>query len=419
MSSTNWPACASPARPSTPAIRSPTKRCRRITTTCWPTQASRTGLAGWTATPGSGTQGGSPAAWQGGSYFDAGGNAVANVEQTIDLTASGFTAQQIDTQNLNVIFGGRVRSGTANPSAAGTITVTFYDADGNVLKEYTAVADNTTDRWELVGASQSIPVHARTAVFQFTADGNGGSRRQLSRRRLLLRAVRYPAAGPGCCGQHRRRAIEQPGSPPRAPTPDLYTDWVRDEPLQILWNSFGNTSSTPVRIDLYQDGPNGPQFLTNITPSTPDTGEYTWIAADSDIDYGTYGLRIQISLVGDPAVYDRSTETFTVPENTTTFYVNDGSTVGDQYTTAPGSNRNDGKLPSAPMPYPNNVLRIYSLGPGDTLYVDTGNYPLLSPLVMSSIVGVGDDRGFTLIGPTDPGAAAVFTFADPLTGRPR
>lgn len=73
------------------------------------------GLAGWTATPGSGTQGGSPAAWQGGSYFDAGGNAVANVEQTIDLTASGFTAQQIDTQNLNVIFGGQVRSGTPIP----------------------------------------------------------------------------------------------------------------------------------------------------------------------------------------------------------------------------------------------------------------------------------------------------------------
>lgn len=129
-------------------------------------------------------------------------------------------------------------------------------------------------------------------------------------------------------------------------TPDLYTNWVQNDPLQILWNSFGNVTATPVQIDLYQDGPNGPQFLTTITSSTPDTGEYTWTASTSGINFGTYNLRIQISLVGDPAVFDRSTETFTVPENTTTFYVNDSSTVGDQYTTAPGSNRNDGRLPS-------------------------------------------------------------------------
>ncbi len=144
----------------------------------------------------------------------------------------------------------------------------------------------------------------------------------------------------------------------------------------------------------------------------------TWTAATNGINFGTYGLRIQISLVGDPAVFDRSTETFTVPENTTTFYVNDDSTVGDQYTTAPGSNRNDGRLPSAPIPYINNILRIYSLGPGDTLYVDTGNYVELGPVVLSSIVGVGDDRGFTLTGPTDPGTAAVLSFANPLTVAP-
>ena len=41
------------------------------------------------------------------------------------------------------------------------------------------------------------------------------------------------------------------------------------------------------------------------------------------------------------------------------------------------------------MPYPNNILRTYTLGPTDTLYVDTGNYPLLSPLVVSGITGIG------------------------------
>ena len=148
------------------------------------------GLTGWTATPGSSTVGGTPAAWQGASYFDAGSNSVATVEQTINLTASGFTAQDIDTQNLNVIFGGRVRSGTANPLAAGTIQVTFYDASGNVLATYNAVATNTTDRWELVGASQSIPVHAAHRGVQVHRRRQWRDRRQLPGRRLLLRADR-------------------------------------------------------------------------------------------------------------------------------------------------------------------------------------------------------------------------------------
>ena len=103
----------------------------------------------------------------------------------------------------------------------------------------------------------------------------------------------------------------------------------------------------------------------NITPATPDTGEYVWTAANSGIAYGTYGLRIEISLVGSPSVFDRSTEDFTVPENTNTFYVGSTSgTFGDIYANAPGSNRHDGRIPSQPMPYPNNILRYYTLGPG-------------------------------------------------------
>ena len=70
-------------------------------------------------------------------------------------------------------------------------------------------------------------------------------------------------------------------------TPDLYTDWLHDAPLKIRWDSFGNTAAAPVRIDLYQDGPNGPALLKNIAATATDTGQYTWIAANSNIDYGT------------------------------------------------------------------------------------------------------------------------------------
>ena len=47
-------------------------------------------------------------------------------------------------------------------------------------------------------------------------------------------------------------------------TPDLYVDAIRDTPLVIRWDSYGNTASSPIRIDLYQDGTNGPAFLETI-----------------------------------------------------------------------------------------------------------------------------------------------------------
>ncbi len=169
---------------------------------------------------------------------------------------------------------------------------------------------------------------------------------------------------------------------------------------------------------MYQDGAHGPQFVTNIVPVTADTGEFPWIAGNSGVNFGTYGLRIQVSLIGNQTIHDRSTETFTVPENTNTFFVNDNSQANDQYTSAIGGNRNTGKLADRPKPYPNNVLRIYSLGPSQTLFVDTGDYRLLSPLVLSNVVGIGDDEGFTLTGPSIAGRTALFHHANQFTVAP-
>ena len=145
-------------------------------------------------------------------------------------------------------------------------------------------------------------------------------------------------------------------------TPDLYVDWERDKPQTIRWDSFGNAADGPVKIDLLADGPNGPELVTTLAAAAPDTGQFTWTPANFGIANGTHNLRIEISLVTNAAVFDRSQEGFTVPENTNTFYVNDAIAASDEYTTAAGSNRNTGKTPSTPKPYPNNILRTYSLG---------------------------------------------------------
>jgi hypothetical protein len=377
------------------------------------------GLTAWTASPSGGTQSSNPAPWDGSKYFFAGSNAVTSVSQTVNLTTSGFTAGQIDSLNLFLVFGGRVRSASETPPDSGTITLTFYDASNNQLKQVTAIASNTTDRWELIGSRLPIPTGSRTVKFTFTATRvSGGTDDSYLDGAFLYVLTDTTAPNQGAYGNTTAETTQNLAQHLVLRTPNLYVDWLRDTPQNILWDSYGNVANAQVRIDLYQDTPTGPQFLLNIAPSAPDTGQYSWIAASSGVNYGTYGLRIQISIVGSPSVFDRSTEAFTVPENNNTFYVNDSSTTGDQYTTAIGNVRNDGKLPSAPKPYPNNILRIYSLGPTQTLYVDTGDYPLLAPIVLSGIVGIGDDRGFTFTGPTVQGASVTFEHANSLTVAP-
>ncbi len=378
------------------------------------------GLTGWTALPSGSTQSANPAPWDGSSYFFAGPNAVVTLDQTVSLTASGYTAAQIDSDNLTLVFGGRVRS-SANDTipASGSISLTFYDANGNVISTITDNADNLTTRWELVGSRVTIPVEARTARFRFTAIRNSGTNNDSYLDGTFMYVLADSAAlDLGAYGDVSVQSGATAGPVLRLITPDLYVNWLGNQPMAIHWESLGNSAGVPVRIDLYQDSPNGPQFLLNITPSTPDTGTYTWIAINSGVAYGTYGLRIEISLVGDPNVFDRGTEDFTVPENTNTFYVNGSTILSAQYTTAPGSNRNDGKIPSQPIPYPNNILNIYTLGPTQTLYVDAGTYPLLSPITVADIPGIGSDSAFTIAGPTDPGSVAAFSFANSLLDPP-
>jgi parallel beta-helix repeat protein len=98
-----------------------------------------------------------------------------------------------------------------------------------------------------------------------------------------------------------------------------------------------------------------------------------------------------------------------VPEGGNDYWVDDRSNVGDQYTpSAVGDNRNTGKLPTAPKPYPTNLLRTYALGEGARLFVDTGGYSLIDPVTVSGSVdlGLGRDEGFLMTGPTNTAVVA-------------
>jgi hypothetical protein len=379
------------------------------------------GLTGWSTNASATTASANPAPFEGTQYFSAGGTQVGFAQQTVDLVAAGFTAAQLDAQNLYTLFGGRVRSVAATPVDQGILTLTFQDASHNTISTDTVKAQNFTDRWELAGDRILLPAGTRFVTYRFEADRESGIADSSFLDAAFLRLISNTSApDQGAYADTAAELAQDPATHLALRFPDLYTDWEANRPHAILWNSYDNASHSLVRIDLYQDGPSGATLLTTITPGTPDTGSYLWTPQNSGIAPGTHGLHIVVSLASTPAANDRSTEPFAIPEATNTFYVNDGSTANDDPAlgTAIGSVRNTGKTPDQPKPYPNNILRIYSVGPGQTLYVNTGTYNQLAPLVLSNTVGIGDDAGFTFTGPTDPTKVAALAQANPLTIAP-
>ena len=375
------------------------------------------GLTGWSASAGAGVKTGNPTAFEGSQYFSAGNTEQGQVQQTVDLLAAGFTAARLDAGDLDLVFGGRTRSAAESPVDRGQVSLQFFDASsqpitlGNGSASVVASALNGADRWELVGGRALVPVGARFAVLRFTADRDSGTSNDAwFDKAFLLAASEAYVPDLGAYGHATHEAAASADTRILLRFPDMYTDWEKLEPLTIRWETVNNTTRSPVRIDLIQDGPDGPAFVLNIASGTADDGEFIWIPGNSGIDFGTHGLRIQLSLVHDLTVIDRSQESFSVPEDGGNYYVDDGSNTGDQTTPgASGSNRHTGKTPDAPKPNPVNVLREYTLDSFSSLFVDTGDYPMIYSMLLSGSVdtGLGLDEGFLLSGPTNTAVAAT------------
>ena len=311
----------------------------------------KSGLTGWTASTGAGVAGpatvtGYPPAFNGSNYFAAGQVQSGFVTQTVDLIASGLTATQIDGGGLSLVFGGRVRSAPAFPPDTGQIQIILLNASKvQIGTAFVAAAPNVSDRWALVGGAAVLASGTRYVVFQFTATRQTGTTYDQSfLDDAFLGVVATGVATPDGPYPGAVSADTTAVCRDMLTSPVLYVNWPENVPHLITWDNFGNAaaSTQSVRIDLYQDtpvssgGPAEPKLLLTITPSSANTGSYTWIPTTAQSPYGTYGLRIQVSLVGSPGVFDRSTEAFTIPENGTNYYVNNSSTTSDQYTTAPG-----------------------------------------------------------------------------------
>ena len=87
--------------------------------------------------------------------------------------------------------------------------------------------------------------------------------------------------------------------------------------------------------------------------------------------------------------YGGTAEASKTPPRVHDYYVNDASTANDQYCSAVGNDANDGLSPAHPKRTLHAVVASYDLGPGDTIWVDTGIYVFAS----SGLVVGADDGG--------------------------
>ena len=92
-------------------------------------------------------------------------------------------------------------------------------------------------------------------------------------------------------------------------------------------------------------------------------------AGPDDINLGAYGTTEQETRMVEP-------------HEPADYYVNDASTILDNWCTAPGSDANDGLSPATPKASVQAILDAYDLGPGDVVRIDTGEYTLTSNILV-------------------------------------
>ena len=359
------------------------------------------GLADWSVTPGASTTSSALTPWRSTAEFESGSAANADAQQTVNLLQAGYSATQIDSGALQVAFGGQVALLTSAVNAQ--ISIVFLNAGNNAIGNAVVVpAGTSVGTWMRVFDTVYVPEGARSVEFLFSV-----SKTDTSQGALLDGAfLGVIPQGQGVDQGVRTSPDVIPGDLTLGRisllSPDLYLNWSVSTPMFITWDSYGAAAGQPVGIQLWQDGANGPQFLSTITASTPDTGSFSWAPSDSNIAAGTTGLRIRIVSAANPTIYDMSTEAFAVPAAGSTYYV-----------AADGSNRNDGKEADAPLPNPVNVFRQYDIGAGSVINIAAGDYPLIVPLTLSGTtnLGLGLESGFTIDGA--PGGGTVLFPANP------
>lgn len=155
----------------------------------------------------------------------------------------------------------------------------------------------------------------------------------------------------------------------------------------LVWLSRGMDPTNRVRLDYSTDG--GRTWTAIASNINVMATEYDWDMSAILSSPLSYWRVVDES---DPALYATNEMAFIIRNAPIYYYVNDSSTNGDIYTTAPGSVTNLGYRPDQPKPKMQDIVAAYDLEPGDVVYVDTGEY-LYSGAVELNVSHSGSTTG--------------------------
>lgn len=172
-------------------------------------------------------------------------------------------------------------------------------------------------------------------------------------------------------------AAASPVSWLRLTAPEFYVDLIPTDTYTIAWDSHNLPAGTMLAISAKREGSPITHAVATVTAST---GSSTWSPSSVGISGSLSDRwRIEIRTTSGPLLVDASREPFSVvpfvAAAANSFYVDDASNVGDEYTpSATGNNRNPGLTPALPKAAARGLLLSYPMSGGDSLYFDAGEH---------------------------------------------
>lgn len=151
----------------------------------------------------------------------------------------------------------------------------------------------------------------------------------------------------------------------------------------LRWTSGNIATDALVRLEYSRNG--GVEWRSIASNIVNGVTGYAWnVSAETTTVQAAWRVIYQ----ADTNVWDRSDVDFIIKNGTVNIYVNDDSTNGDVYCrglTALGNDGQSGLTNTQPMRTPSYAIARYALGPGDTVYIDTGTYNMNSNLYLGEL----------------------------------
>ncbi len=154
------------------------------------------GLTDWTSVNATIRSGATdPVAYDGSNYVYGAGTASFSVSQSIDLLGAGFTATDIDTNDLEINFGGW-QSGW-NSSDIGQISINLLDAGNTTILTTVFLTEFTSSQiWQEQSGITDLLSGTRYIEFEFNGTRNFGSNNDANLDNAFVEITTAPVTTP-------------------------------------------------------------------------------------------------------------------------------------------------------------------------------------------------------------------------------